>query len=247
MAKYDEMEIEPPDGPGNLKAKAAEKAPKAGQAAETKYPNDKPSGMTGAQSKHQPDHRSIKVTTVAVKGGASSAGVCTGTDPHKYLGHFNNTNVLKKGHNQGDPAGALPAAPSGAGINPVGTAPPATPPPPPKPVSGVAQARQGVRQAKRSGGDVAAAKANVAGQKAHRKEEFGAVKSARKALNATPVGGGARKAAKAELKTAKQTVNQDYHGAAQAKRAAGRAKKSDGGGGFGAGDVAKGMFGGFGL
>lgn len=99
-------------------------------------------------------------------------------------------------------------------------------------VSSVKAAKKEVKVAKKTGGDVAAAKANVKVQKGERKAAFGELKRAQHELQAKGAGEGRKKFVKA----AKANLKQNYSGAFKAQRAKAEAaekKKKEGGGLFG--------------
>lgn len=153
----------------------------------------------------------------------ASGGGCIspGGDKYAYLGHFRSSENMKRGHNFGFPGFG------GGGDKP--ERPKSLPPPTKKQLASPewraknrgAAARADVRAAKKSGGDVAGAKAALKTVRGERKEAFKDIKTARQALRKAEAkpGGGAVKAAKAELKEAKGTAKTQFSRAYKTQKA----------------------------
>src|SRR5947207_11453191 len=104
-----------------------------------------------------------------MKAKTSSVGrglISPGGDTCGYLGHFRNASTLKAGHNRGAPGGAMNLE-SGGGMSAPST--------PWAQQHQFAAAKQGVRQAKRSGDDVAGAKATLGAARQEKQADVGAL------------------------------------------------------------------------
>lgn len=172
----------------------------------------------------------------------------SGSDPHAYLGHFRSPEVVKRGHNFGFPGlGGV----FGGGNDKPKPVPGVNAPPTKKQLANpvfreknqAAAAKSDVRQAKKTGGDVAGAKANLATVKADKKQTFANIKSARQDVRAAKKspptsdalsGANPLSEARANLKAAKQTAKSKYAGAVKNRA---MQKKSTGGGGSGLGKL----------
>ena len=167
-----------------------------------------------------------------MKAKTSSVGkglISPGGDMGAYLGHFRSAQTMKRGHNQGAPGGMM-IEPGGGMRTPNAAA--RAPGSPWAQSHQVASAQRGLRQAQRSGGDVAGARSALGAAQTERKADVGALKAAQKGVRVAKRTGGDVEAAKAARGEAAGTLKSKFAGAYKNLRARQTAKKKKNGGGM---------------